>query len=62
MTVKRLTAAMVRDAVTDMALDAGLPADRFSSHSLRKGGLTQMSALGGQEGQEERVDGVRHDI
>ena len=45
-TVKMLTAAMVRDAVKDLALEAGLPADRFSSYSLRKGGLTQMSALG----------------
>ena len=43
---KKLTAMMIREAVKEMAVKAGLPADRFSSHSLRKGGVTQMSALG----------------
>ena len=43
---KKLTTMMIREAVKDMAVKAGLPADRFSSHSLRKGGVTQMSALG----------------
>ena len=49
-TAKKLTAAMIREAVKDMAVEAGFPADRFSSHSLRKGGITQMSALGATEG------------
>ena len=43
---KRLTAEMVRVAVKDMATVAGFPSDKFSSHSLRKGGMTQMRGLG----------------
>ena len=37
---------MVRVAVKDMATVAGFPSDKFSSHSLRKGGMTQMRGLG----------------
>ena len=37
---------MVREAVKDIALLADLPPGGFSSHSLRKGGLTQMRGLG----------------
>lgn len=44
--MKRLSAEMVRLGVKDMALAAGLPPDRFSSHSLRKGGMSQMRGLG----------------
>ena len=43
---KCLTAGMIRKAVKEMATVAGLPAERFSSHSLRKGGMTQMRGLG----------------
>lgn len=44
--MKRLSAAMIRTAVKGMAVVAGLPPDRFSSHSLRKGGMSQMRGLG----------------
>lgn len=44
--MKRLSAEMIRTAVKDMAVAAGLPPDRFSSHSLRKGGMSQMRGLG----------------
>ena len=37
---------IIRDAAKYMVVKAGLPANRFSSHSLRKGGVTQLSALG----------------
>jgi hypothetical protein len=30
---------MVRGAVKDMAVNTGFPPERFSAHSLRKGGL-----------------------
>ena len=43
---RRLSAEMIRNAVKDMARAAGLPLDRFSSHSLRKGGMSQMRGLG----------------
>ena len=43
---KRLSAEMVRSAVKDMAVRAGLPPNRFSAHSLRKGGMSQMRGLG----------------
>ena len=43
---KKLTAEMIRSAVKDMATAAGFPTDRFSSHSLRKGGMSQMRGLG----------------
>ena len=43
---RRLSAEMIRNAVKEMATAAGLPADRFSSHSLRKGGMSQMRGLG----------------
>jgi hypothetical protein len=43
---KRLTAEMVRGAVKDMAVNAGFPPERFSAHSLRKGGMPQMRGLG----------------
>lgn len=43
---RRLSAEMIRNAVKDMATVAGLPVDRFSSHSLRKGGMSQMRGLG----------------
>ena len=44
--MKRLSAEMIRAAVKDMAKAAGLPTERFSSHSLRKGGMSQMRGLG----------------
>lgn len=43
---KRLSAEMIRSAVKDMATRAGFPPDRFSAHSLRKGGMSQMRGLG----------------
>lgn len=43
---KRLSAEMVRGAVKGMAINAGFPPDRFSAHSLRKGGMSQMRGLG----------------
>ena len=43
---KRLSAEMVRVAVKDMATASGFPSERFSAHSLRKGGMTQMRGLG----------------
>ena len=46
MYIKRLSAEMIRAAVKDMAAAAGLPTYRFSSHSLRKGGISQMRGLG----------------
>ena len=44
--MKRLTAEMIRVAVKDMATESGFPPERFSSHSLRKGGMSQMRGLG----------------
>ena len=44
--MKRLSAEMIRTAVKDMAIAAGLPPNKFSSHSLRKGGMSQMRGLG----------------
>jgi hypothetical protein len=44
--MKRLSAGMIRHAVKDMAVAAGLPPERYSSHSLRKGGMSQMRGLG----------------
>ena len=44
--MKRLTAEMIRTAVTDMAAAARLPTERFSSYSLRKGGMSQTRGLG----------------
>ena len=38
---KRLTAAMIRQAVKNMAVKAGLPTGRFSAHSRRKGGRAE---------------------
>ena len=46
---KTLWGKMVRTAVKDICVDAGLPPDYFSSHSLRKGATTQMSAMGVSE-------------
>ena len=43
---KRLTAEMVRSAVKDMATTAGFPSERSFSHSLRKGGMSEMRGLG----------------
>ena len=43
---KRLSAEMVRVAVKVMAREAGFPPKRFSAHSLRKGGMSQMRGLG----------------
>ena len=43
---KRLTAEMIRKAVKGMATSVGLPTVRFSSHSLRKGGMSQIRGLG----------------
>ena len=43
---KRLSAEMMRCAVKDMAVNAGFPPERFSAHSLRKGGMSQMRGLG----------------
>lgn len=43
---RRLTAEMIREATKDMATASGLPRGPFSSHSLRKGGMTQMRGLG----------------
>ena len=43
---KRLSAEMIRSAVKDMAINAGFPPERFSAHSLRKGGMSQMRGLG----------------
>ena len=43
---KRLTAEIIRKAVKGMATSVGLPTVRFSSHSLRKGGISQMRGLG----------------
>ena len=43
---KKLSAEMIRGAVKDMAINAGFPPDRFSAHSLRKGGMSQMRGLG----------------
>ena len=43
---KRLSAEMIRGAVKDMAVKAGFPPNRFSAHSLRKGGMSQMRGLG----------------
>ena len=37
---RRLTAEMIREATKDMATASGLPRGPFSSHSLRKGGMT----------------------
>ena len=48
-TRKTLWGKMVRTAVKDICEDAGLPPDYFSSHSLRKGATTQMSAMGVSE-------------
>ena len=48
-TRKTLWGKMVRTAVKDICMDAGLPPDYFSSHSLRKGATTQMSAMGVSE-------------
>ena len=46
---KTLTGRMVRDAVKGICMDAGLPPDYFSSHSLRKAATTQMRAMGVSE-------------
>ena len=46
---KTLTGRMVRDAVKGICVDAGLPPDYFSSHSLRKAATTQMRAMGVSE-------------
>ena len=43
---RKLSAEMVRLAIKEIAVLAGLPPDRFSTHSLRKGGVTQMRGLG----------------
>ena len=43
---RRLSAEMIRKGTKDMATVAGLPTGPFSSHSLRKGGMTQMRGLG----------------
>ena len=43
---KRLSAEMIRGAVKDMAVNAGFPPEKFSAHSLRKGGMSQMRGLG----------------
>lgn len=43
---KRLSAEMVKVAVKDMATASGFSSERFSAHSLRKGGMTQMRGLG----------------
>jgi hypothetical protein len=43
---KRLSAEMIRSAVKVMAEVANLPPERFSAHSLRKGGISQMRGLG----------------
>ena len=43
---KRLTAETIRGAIKDMATRAGFPPNRFSAHSLRKGGMSQMRGLG----------------
>ena len=44
-----LTGRMARDAVKGICVDAGLPPDYFSSHSLRKAATTQMRAMGVSE-------------
>ena len=41
-----LSARHVRDQLKDTCRRHSLPAERFSSHSLRKGGITDMRALG----------------
>jgi hypothetical protein len=52
---KRLAAEMVRGAVKDMAVNAGFPPERFSAHSLRKGGMSQMRGLGASsDGRRDR--------
>jgi hypothetical protein len=43
---RRLSAEMIRNAVKGMAAVASLPVERFSSHSLGKGGMSQMRGLG----------------
>ena len=43
---KRLQGRMVREVVKGVCRDAGLPAEYFSSHSLRKVATTQMRAMG----------------
>lgn len=49
-----LTARRVRDAIKLTCVTLGLPPKYFSSHSLRKGGITQMRTLGATE--EDRRD------
>ena len=44
--MKRLTAEMIRVAVKDMVTESGFPPERFSSHSLQKGGMSQLRGLG----------------
>ena len=44
--MKRLSAEMIRSAVKDMPTASGFPTERFSSHSLRKVGMSQMRGLG----------------
>ena len=44
--MKRLSAEMIRSAVKDMATASDFPTERLSSHSLRKGEMSQMRGLG----------------
>ena len=55
---KRLAAEMIRGAVKDMAIKAGFPPNRFSAHSLRKGGMSQMRELGASS--DDRRDRGNH--
>ena len=44
-----LTGFAVRHEVKSAITRQGLPSEHFSAHSLRKGGITQMRALGASE-------------
>lgn len=46
---KELSARMIRDQIKETCVFENLPAEHFSSHSLRKAATTHMSALGASE-------------
>lgn len=46
---KELTARMIRDEIKETCVLENLPAEHFSSHSLRKAATTHMRALGASE-------------
>ena len=50
-----LTARKVRDLIKQTCVRHGLPPARFSSHSLRKGAISDMRALGMSEWRTGRI-------